>query len=305
MAPPLTLESFNRIVFDIVRAQMLSAKPEPTDVTVCDFNQVIWHVSTPEGEETPTKLNVSVATSCWSQVQAVGLPYFKRVYGPMLQPRAEPNYDVTITIDISKKAEMEEAMKMARTASRLARNILASVFHHFAGAAEKRASGTPLLQVDYRPGESIWFRQVNDRITVIFSINFDDPDDVVIGRVFMTEIGKLVQGAPSCDVYLKDPPSELAGIRGLNAHGYVAFLLESRHYAPAKREPVADVLMTFRNYLHYHIKCSKAYLHIRMRTRVESLLQVLNRAKQEPPAQLAPHQAGGAPKRTFVRKPVS
>lgn len=32
----------------------------------------------------------------------------------------------------------------------------------------------------------------------------------------------------------------------------------------------------------YHIKCSKAYMHDRMRKRVDSLLQVLNRAKAEP-----------------------
>ena len=34
----------------------------------------------------------------------------------------------------------------------------------------------------------------------------------------------------------------------------------------------------FRNYLHYHIKASKSFLHMRMRSRVVSLLQVLNRA---------------------------
>jgi len=299
MAPPLTLESFNRIVFDIVRSSLMSPKPEATDVTICDFNQVLWHISTPLDDPEPKELLVSVATSCWAQVREVGLPYFKKVYGPMLLAEAEPNYDISVRVDISGKTEQEEAVKKARTVSRLARHILASVFHHYVGCAEKRAAGTKMLQVDYRPGESIWFKQDNDRVTVIFSISFDDPDDVVIGRVFMTEIGKMVQGAPSCDVYLKDPPSELARISGLRADGYVSFLLESRHYAPAKREAIADVLMTFRNYLHYHIKCSKAYLHIRMRSRVESLLQVLNRAKQEPPAQLAPHQAGGAPKRTF------
>jgi hypothetical protein len=41
-------------------------------------------------------------------------------------------------------------------------------------------------------------------------------------------------------------------------------------------------IQTFRNYLHYHLKCSKAYMHARMRKRVESLLQVLNRARPPP-----------------------
>ncbi len=37
-----------------------------------------------------------------------------------------------------------------------------------------------------------------------------------------------------------------------------------------------------RNYLHYHLKCSKAYMHQRMREKTNEFLKVLNRAKPEP-----------------------
>lgn len=40
-------------------------------------------------------------------------------------------------------------------------------------------------------------------------------------------------------------------------------------------------MQLFRDYLHYHIKCSKAYMHSRMRTRVAEFLKVLNRAKPD------------------------
>jgi actin related protein 2/3 complex subunit 2 len=40
-------------------------------------------------------------------------------------------------------------------------------------------------------------------------------------------------------------------------------------------------MQMFRNYLAYHIKCSKAYFHSRMRARVVSLIKILNRAKVE------------------------
>jgi actin related protein 2/3 complex subunit 2 len=36
-----------------------------------------------------------------------------------------------------------------------------------------------------------------------------------------------------------------------------------------------------RNYLHYHLKCSKAYMHQRMRAKTNDFLKVLNRAKPE------------------------
>jgi actin related protein 2/3 complex subunit 2 len=40
-------------------------------------------------------------------------------------------------------------------------------------------------------------------------------------------------------------------------------------------------IQLFRDYLHYHIKCSKAYMHSRMRYRVAEFLKILNRAKPE------------------------
>jgi len=49
-----------------------------------------------------------------------------------------------------------------------------------------------------------------------------------------------------------------------------------------KEKKTIDNIQTFRNYLHYHIKCSKAYMHTRMRNRVRTFLQVLNRSKSEP-----------------------
>lgn len=64
--------------------------------------------------------------------------------------------------------------------------------------------------------------------------------------------------------------------------GYVTFVLFPRHFAKAE---VAALTIThiqlFRDYLHYHIKCSKAYMHSRMRHRVSEFQKVLNRAKTE------------------------
>jgi hypothetical protein len=40
-------------------------------------------------------------------------------------------------------------------------------------------------------------------------------------------------------------------------------------------------IQLFRDYLHYHIKCSKAYMHSWMRKRVTEFQKILNRAKLE------------------------
>ena len=81
------------------------------------------------------------------------------------------------------------------------------------------------------------------------------------------------------------PPLEIRHLPGLQDSedvGYVTFVLFPRHFANAL---VAAATIThiqlFRDYLHYHIKCSKAYMHSRMRHRVSEFQKVLNRAKTE------------------------
>lgn len=59
-------------------------------------------------------------------------------------------------------------------------------------------------------------------------------------------------------------------------------VLFPRNYIPgAVREETISRIQIYRDYLHYHLKCSKAYMHSRMRARVSEFLKVLNRAKPE------------------------
>jgi len=106
-------------------------------------------------------------------------------------------------------------------------------------------------------------------------------------------------GTPTC-AYSVKPPSELKDIRNIPVGDricFVTFVVYDRHWKGAKMENAAFTITTFRNYLHYHLKCCKSYLHTRMRTRVENLLKVLNRAKQE--TTVSKKTAAG---RNFTRK---
>lgn len=59
-------------------------------------------------------------------------------------------------------------------------------------------------------------------------------------------------------------------------------VLFPRHFSnPTVAADSITQIQLFRDYLHYHIKCSKAYMHSRMRTRVAEFLKVLNRAKPD------------------------
>jgi len=139
----------------------------------------------------------------------------------------------------------------------------------------------------------LWIKKdANDRVTVVFSISFKDQDDIVLGNVFLKEFKKNVGGAPAVDFTQgKDEsgnpmvPGELKGktLPRDPTVSYVTFVLFDRHISEQKIKNTVDNLQMFRNFLHYHIKCAKSHLHTCMRNRVELLLKVLNRAKQDLP----------------------
>ncbi|ELU37440.1 arp2/3 complex 34 kDa subunit [Rhizoctonia solani AG-1 IA] len=94
-----------------------------------------------------------------------------------------------------------------------------------------------------------------------------------------------IQTAPQVLYSNREPPLEIRGVQGLNVSddvGYVTFVIFPRHFSnPVVAANTISHIQLFRDYLHYHIKCSKAYMHSRMRHRVTEFLKVLNRAKTE------------------------
>ena len=94
-----------------------------------------------------------------------------------------------------------------------------------------------------------------------------------------------IQTAPQVLYSSRDPPLEIRDVpdlRNSDEIGYVTFVLFPRHFANATVASASiSHIQLFRDYLHYHIKCSKAYMHSRMRHRVSEFQKVLNRAKME------------------------
>ena len=85
-------------------------------------------------------------------------------------------------------------------------------------------------------------------------------------------------GAPPC-VFSEGsrPPREIqsVGAESPTIAGYVSFVIFRSHVAtPQKLEKTCDLLVGFRNYVHFHIKAAKTNMHMRMRRKVASWIQV-------------------------------
>jgi len=149
--------------------------------------------------------------------------------------------------------------------------------------------GGEVRAIHYREEEAIYIKASHDRVTVIFSTVFREETDRVFGKVFLQEFvdarRRAIQNAPQV-LFKNEPPLELQGLPGLDRSGdgkvgYITFVLFPRHLTPQRREEVISHIQTFRDYFHYHIKASKAYIHSRMRRRTADFLQILRRARPE------------------------
>jgi actin related protein 2/3 complex subunit 2 len=168
----------------------------------------------------------------------------------------------------------------------LKRNCFASVFSKYFDLQAAGDTSAERAVIHYRDDETLYVKAGSDRVTVIFSTVFKGEDDVILGRVFLQEFNEGKRRYPQAPQILfshKEPPSELEGTDAAVGDniGYITFVLFPRHMAADKRDNTIDLIHTLRNYLHYHIKCSKAYIHSRMRAKTTDFLKVLNRARPE------------------------
>ncbi|KAG6886204.1 hypothetical protein C0993_010766 [Termitomyces sp. T159_Od127] len=288
----ILLESQNYIIQTTLAEKI--AKPSSLDVQFVDFDGVRFHLSTPERK---TSLLLSMHIRCWDELVRYGaLDILRREYGSLLVAQPEDEYNVSLVIDLEQvptDAEAREAFILS--VALLKRNALAAPFElGFRSQKELEASGGSqgeLMQVHYRDEEAIYVQASPDRVTVIFSTIFQDETDRIFGKVFLQEFvdprRRLpnVQNAPQVLYTNRDPPLEIRhvpGLRNTDDIGYLTFVLFPRHFANASvASNTISHIQLFRDYLHYHIKCSKAYMHSRMRHRVAEFQKVLNRAKTE------------------------
>ena len=196
----------------------------------------------------------------------------------------EPGYDLTISVNLDSLPDKPDVV--AKKFSELKRNIVGAPFTQCFNALLDGTSGElPPIRIDFRERETIYIVPGKGNVAIIFAFDFPDPTDAAIARVFLQEFSEVrkVNGAPPTN-FGRDPPRELKGMELREADtaiGYLTFSILDSSIKGGKLHSVVTLLGGLRDYVNYHIKASKTYLHTRMRSQCNSLQQVLNRAKPE------------------------
>lgn len=239
-----------------------------------DFDGVTFHLTADEAKSHIVQISISWA--CFSELKKNGGDKMIGSEYGSAKAKTESGYDLTINVDITKPKEIEKA-------ALLRRNLLAApVREVFDGKTKSN------LTLNYRQDEAMYLKiNGGDRVNFMYSIAFRDPDDIVFAKVFLQEFAdarRHITNAPQVTFSAKEPPGDLKafGVKPKGNMAYVQMLLFERNMKGKDREKTISLVISFRDYLHYHIKCAKAYLHTRMRKRVDLWLRVLNKAKPEP-----------------------
>ncbi|KAK5172171.1 Arp complex subunit [Saxophila tyrrhenica] len=299
----LLLDYQNVLIESLLRDRFApDAAPSSIDQVVSDFDNVTFHISTPN---TKTQIVVSISVKCYPELLKYGAQQvLEREYGPyIIEP--EQGYDFSVQVDLENlPGSQEERDDLVKRISLMKRNAMAApfeqAFQEYGQLAEQMRGlsietapqgvkeGGEVRAIHYRDEEAIYIKASHDRVTVIFSTVFREETDRVFGKIFLQEFvdarRRAIQNAPQV-MFRNDPPLELQGQPGLQQGkgeiGYITFVLFPRHLTPQRQPDVISHIQTFRDYFHYHIKASKAYIHSRMRRRTADFLQVLRRARPE------------------------
>lgn len=208
---------------------------------------------------------------------------FNKLYpGMEVHPSADYNYALQFDCDNLKDPE-----SFLLNISQVKRNLIGGpLIKAFTALTNGTSGSLEPMQIAYRKSEAMFVCPTASKVVVVFLVDFADLTDKAVARVFLQEFveaQRIVRTAPPV-IFSKDPLGEISNLQHHatpDAAGYLAFALEQRHVQGENLENSVSLLTGFRSYLHYHIKCSKTYLHMRMRKRVAGWMLVLNRAIPE------------------------
>lgn len=314
----LQIERNNQLIVKTLSENIFlepNASRKSLDRIITDFDFTTYHLSTlPDNKEL---ILISIYLKCWSDLVNYGVQdYLKDKYSAYLGPltildgnNIESNHNYSFLLDINQLKDKSEefSQQLINELSFLKRHCMAApfelAFKQYDELSQKYANSNTyseeiqaelqqqeILVIKYRDSEeNIYIKPSFDRVTVIFSTIFKDETDKIFGKVFLQEFvdarKRSVQTAPQVLYSHREPPLDIRRVvRNLDDEnkGYVTFVLFPRHLVKGdRRENCISHIQFFRTYFHYHIKCSKAYMHTRMRFRVREFLKILNRAKPE------------------------
>lgn len=271
-------------------AEDSASKPVPMEVKACDYDGVRFHFSC-QGPE-PRKIEVSIECNAIPDlIKCGGQALLDKEYGKYKASVDTDNCTVTLNIDCDDLPEAPELV--VSKISNLKRKIYGAPFDQCLIALANGAldSIKPIIY-KFRKDGRVYLIPGKGNVAVVIQICFSDETDRELAEIVLQEFAdsqRTVPGSPAASFYVDDVPpaaKKAASTMGLKLSNsdksgfFLQLAINATHVKTAeKRERITGLMINLRAYLLYHMKCTKAYLLSRMRTKHQDLLKALARAR--------------------------
>ena len=289
----ILLESGNRALRALLTRLFSASGADSGVMIICaDYDGIRYQIECGKKERV---LHIDVAIPRFDVFtrRAESRAYMDQIYGPLRAPQSAPGYDMRLDINLD-AAEGERAAIVEKV-SKFRENLIGSILTpHFDAMLEKKAIDRTVLEIG--GGDIMVVGNTRDNgLFVSFCLRIADNDDAALAMVLLKAYaeGGHQSGAPPAK-FSPDRPPEMEGVdvpRDRNT-GFLTFSLFATQATKEARGKAITLFSNFRAYVRFHLKSTKSYLHSRMRRRVDSWVQVMNRAKPE----LAARKPAGGPK---------
>lgn len=226
-----------------------------------------------------TVMTVSLNLPCFPEIEKEGVEeMLKKKYGDMLQP-TEQGYHVTLGVDVMEPGQPIDSI--VKLFAGLKESILITPMVGYFQAFLDGKPREKTFSFNLRKDTVLYIVPRKDRVTTALRLSLQDPVDLQVAEIFLKDYKEVQRrkagGAPPAWFSI-NPPEELEGEKK-GSLGFISFAVQERHMKDMAK--TAAAIINFRSFLQYHLKCSKAFFHSRMRKKVKEFLKVLNRAKTD------------------------
>eukprot|EP00924_Labyrinthula_sp_SR-Ha-C_P004161 maker-scaffold_3-snap-gene-16.18-mRNA-1 protein AED:0.00 eAED:0.00 QI:344/1/1/1/1/1/4/497/310 len=290
------LEPKHPIVESVIKSKLMEYNPPnplfPIDTKVADFDGALYNIRIGKDD---TEIKVTFTWDTLPSLLPLGAQDVLKNQYASYNAKVDRS---TVTLSINPKSVVTTAKSIDLTTVDFAllksRLFGAPLKKAFLDLAQQKKPSTNRCKIDLRQGkEQILISPQKDKVLVAFYINYlkpgeKDSTDSRIAEIFLSKFANKNDFGNAPGVrFIKDIPKAFKDMSGVISHpkntpgGWVEFNVRHAHVNKDEGETAINLLLSLRQYLQYHIKATKAQLHQRMRSKVKSFLQVLNRARPD------------------------
>ncbi|XP_069145047.1 actin-related protein 2/3 complex subunit 2B isoform X8 [Solanum lycopersicum] len=208
----------------------------------------------------------------------------------IVEPPKE-GYQLTIRLNFGRMPHGKEAIKMITDIAAVQGVILSSQLEEMLMNVNSQDVAQGMykpIKLVYHPREPFYVIKQPQKITAVFPMRFKEKTDVIIATTFFQELmdvanTKACAKAPHC-IWSPIPPPELRGeaIEDLSTNGgFVSFDITSRHIEGKRLDKTVWNLLNFYAFVKNHVKTTRGFIQRRMRTCLQSLVEVLQKTEPQ------------------------